>query len=305
MDGLLLLDKTAGLTSNGVLQRVKHLFRAAKAGHTGSLDPLATGVLPICFGEATKFARFLLDADKRYQSKIILGVGTDTGDSDGAVTHKASAAHVDEQAVAAAVKALTGEIKQVPPMYSAIKIGGQRLYKLARAGEQLNLTPRTVLIHNFRVIDFSRGNRTEIIADIWCSKGTYIRSLARDLGDALGVPAHVSELRRTQSGRFGLDGAVTIPELERTLNIGSLGSLDNHLLPLEYILGHLPRLELSKAATFYIREGRAVLVPNAPRSGMVRIADADGSFLGVGVMKNDGLVAPKRLLASGVEREAT
>ena len=297
VDGLLVLDKPTGMSSNAVLQHAKRLFGAAKAGHTGSLDPLATGVLPLCFGEATKFSQFLLDADKGYESTFVLGVGTDTADADGAVITRASAAHLAEDSVTREMVMLTGAIEQVPPMYSALKVDGQPLYKRARAGEQLERAARPVEIYGFELLSFEPGEQVRLGVKVRCSKGTYIRALAEDLGAALGVPAHVSALRRYQSGPFAIDDCVTPEQLTAVKESGTDTDLDALLQPIESCIQHLPRLSLSEAATFYIRQGQPVLVPNGPQSGMVRIADAGGLFLGVGDMRDDGKLAPKRLLA--------
>ena len=297
VDGLLVLDKPTGMSSNAALQQAKRLFGAAKAGHTGSLDPLATGVLPLCFGEATKFSQFLLDADKGYESTFVLGVGTDTADADGAVIAQASAVHLTEDVVTQAMATLTGAIEQVPPMYSALKVDGQPLYKRARAGEQVERTARPVEIYCFELLSFEPGEQVRLWVKVRCSKGTYIRTLAEDLGAALGVPAHVATLRRCQSGPFALDDCVTPEQLTAVKASGTETDLDALLQPIESGIQHLPRLSLSEAATFYIRQGQPVLVPNGPQSGMVRIADAGGLFLGVGDMRDDGKLAPKRLLA--------
>lgn len=297
VNGLLILDKPAGMTSNGALQRVKRLFTAAKAGHTGSLDPLATGVLPLCFGEATKFSQFLLDADKGYLSTIVLGVATDTADADGQVIARKKATAVDADAVRQAMTTLTGAIEQVPPMYSALKVNGQPLYKRARAGEEIERAARPVHIHQFDLLAYTPGVAAEINTAVLCSKGTYIRALAEDLGTALNLPAHVKTLRRTQAGPFGLAKAVTLSKLEAAVEAGSEDRLDALLLPVDASLDHLPSVLLSEAATFYVRKGQTVVVPNAPRSGMVRIADAGGVFLGVGKVQEDGTIAPVRLLA--------
>ena len=297
VDGLLVLDKPSGLSSNAALQQAKRLYGAAKAGHTGSLDPLATGVLPLCFGEATKFSQFLLDADKGYESTFVLGVGTDTADADGAVIAEASAAPLTEEAVIQAMATLTGAIEQVPPMYSALKVDGQPLYKLARAGEQIERAARSVNIYRFEMLSCEPDEQMRLTVRVHCSKGTYIRTLAEDLGYALGVPAHVATLRRCQSGPFAVDDCVTPEQLTAVKESGTDTDLDTLLQPIESCIQHLPRLSLSEAATFYIRQGQPVLVPNGPQSGMVRIADAGGLFLGVGELRDDGKLAPKRLLA--------
>lgn len=297
VNGLLVLDKPSGMSSNAALQQAKRLFGAAKAGHTGSLDPLATGVLPLCFGEATKFSQFLLDADKGYFSTFILGVGTNTADADGEIIAESSAAAIDPEALTRAMASLTGTIEQVPPMYSALKVDGQPLYKRARAGQEIDRAPRTVHIREFVLESFVPGRRAEVKVQVLCSKGTYVRTLAEDLGAALNVPAHVAALRRCQSGPFDLQHCVTPEQLTVTRDQGAEQALDDFLLPVEACLPHLPRVEVSEAATFYIRQGQPVLVLNGPQSGMVRIASAEGVFLGVGEMRDDGKLAPKRLLA--------
>ena len=297
VNGLLVLDKPGGITSNSALQRAKRLFGAAKAGHTGSLDPLATGVLPLCFGEATKFSQFLLDADKAYTSTFVLGVGTDTADADGTVIDQVSASHITTDGVIEALTALTGQIDQIPPMYSALKVDGRPLYKLARAGEHVEREARPVTIRCLDLLAFHPGEMVKVDVDVLCSKGTYIRVLAEDLGAALGVPAHVSVLRRSQSGPFDLSAAVSLDELSRQREARNEQALDEYLAPVESCMPHLPRIELSEAATFHMRKGRPVVVPNGLQSGMVRIADAEGGFLGVGRFQEDGKIAPMRLLS--------
>ncbi len=298
VDGVLVLDKPQGLSSNHALQRAKRLFDAAKAGHTGSLDPLATGVLPLCFGEATKFSQYLLDADKGYRSTFVLGVGTETADAEGKENSRRSAAGITEAEVRAAMVNLTGGIDQVPPMYSALKRDGQPLYKLARQGIEVERKARRVSINSFDLLSFEPGDEAQLTVDILCSKGTYIRSLAEDLGAALGVPAHVSVLRRTQAGPFLLADAVTLEILIADAEQGESSVLDGRLCSIELVLAHLPRLVLGESAGYYLLQGQAVLVPNAPQSGMVRLANASGQFLGVGEMMDDGRVAPRRIIAN-------
>mgnify|MGYP001095612677 FL=1 len=298
VDGVLVLDKPQGLSSNHALQRAKRLFDAAKAGHTGSLDPLATGVLPLCFGEATKFSQYLLDADKGYRSTFLLGVGTDTADAEGEENARSSAAAITETALRKAMDTLTGEIDQVPPMYSALKRDGQPLYKLARQGIEVERKARRVCINRFDLLSFEPGEVAKVTVDILCTKGTYIRSLAEDLGAALSVPAHVSVLRRTQAGPFTLADAVTLDVLNDAAEKGDIISLDSHLCSIELVLSHLPRLVLGESAGYYLLQGQAVLVPNAPQNGMVRLANVEGQFLGVGEMMDDGRVAPRRIIAN-------
>jgi tRNA pseudouridine55 synthase len=297
ISGILVLDKPQGVSSNGALQRAKRLFQAAKAGHTGSLDPLATGVLPLCFGEATKFSQYLLDADKGYRSTFALGEGSDTGDAEGDIVRRASAAAITEADIRNAMVGLTGDIEQIPPMYSAVKRDGKPLYKLAREGKEVERAPRAVTIHQFDLLSFEPGDVARIVVDVLCSKGTYIRTLAEDLGTALGVPAHVGALRRTQSGPFSLDAAVTLEQLEADAEQGT-ASLDARLLPAEDAITDMPFVELTESAGFYLQQGQPVLVPNGPRDGMVRIVVRGGRFLGIGEMLDDGRVAPRRLIAN-------
>lgn len=299
VSGILLLDKPAGLSSNQALQRAKYLFSAAKAGHTGSLDPLATGVLPLCFGEATKFSQYLLDADKTYESTFCLGAITATGDAEGELESKVDASALTQERVAAAMEAFHGVLQQLPPMYSAVKQGGQPLYKLARAGQQVERQLRTVHIHSFELLGFRPGMLAEADVRIRCSKGTYVRSMATDLGENLGVGGHVGALRRSGVGPFAIENCVTLDELEALLEGQGVAALDALLKPVDEALGHLPLLHLPESSGFYLRQGQPVLVPNAPCDGMVRVALATGEFLGLGEILDDGRVAPRRLVVAG------
>jgi tRNA pseudouridine55 synthase len=298
VDGILVLDKPAGLSSNQALQAAKRLFFAAKAGHTGSLDPLATGVLPLCFGEATKFSQYLLDADKAYQSTFVLGVSTDTGDAEGAVLERIDASGVSEADVETALARFRGEIDQVPSMYSAIKRDGQPLYKLARQGVEVEREARPVQIHRLEMTAFRGGAAPEADVYLECSKGTYVRSLAEDLGRVLGCGGHVKALRRTQAGPFSVRDSVTLETLEALKGGGRLAEMDALLLPADAALGGLPLVRLSESGGFYLRQGQPVLVPNAPCDGMVRVALETGEFLGVGEILDDGRVAPRRLVVN-------
>ncbi len=299
VNGILVLDKPAGISSNRALQQAKRLYSAAKAGHTGSLDPLATGVLPLCFGEATKFSQYLLDADKAYVATFVLGVTTATGDADGEVLSQCSAIELTREAVAAALDRFRGAIEQVPSMYSAIKHQGQPLYKLARAGQDVERKPRSVVVHSLLLHDFRPGSQAEIDVAVECSKGTYIRSIAEDLGRALGCGAHVSALRRTAAGPFRIDDAVTLSVLEALKADGRTVEMDALLQPADAALRGLPLLQLSESGGFYLRRGQPVQVPNAPSNGMVRVALETGEFLGVGEILDDGRVAPRRLVVTG------
>ncbi|WP_339896584.1 tRNA pseudouridine(55) synthase TruB [uncultured Gilvimarinus sp.] len=301
IDGVLLLDKPLGLSSNHALQRAKRLFFAAKAGHTGSLDPLATGVLPVCFGEATKFSQFLLDADKRYRATFVLGEKTATGDAEGELLETLSAAAVTEPAVLKAMQALSGEIDQIPPMYSALKQNGQPLYKLARQGIEVEREARHVTIYEFDLLAFRAGERAEVEVDVLCSKGTYIRSLAEDLGEALGCGGHVSALRRTATGPFDESQCVSIDELNDERGDGLAELLDHHLLPTDTPVASLAAITLPESSAYYFRLGNPVMDSQVYRTGqegdMVRVFCESGQFLGVGTL-DEGRVAPKRLVAN-------
>ena len=299
LDGILVLDKPAGLSSNRALQMVKRLYGAAKAGHTGSLDPLATGVLPLCFGEATKFSQFLLDADKAYESTFVLGIATDTGDAEGEVRASRDASSVTEAAVAEALEAFRGEIEQVPSMFSALKHQGQPLYKLARQGLEVERKARRVVIKQLELRAFRGGSQPEVDIYLECSKGTYVRSIAEDLGEMLACGGHVASLRRTRAGAFGIADSVTMATLEALKANDRLADLDALLLPADAAVDDLPLVRLSVSGGFYIRQGQPVLVPNAPCDGMVRVALETGEFLGVGEILDDGRVAPRRLIVTG------
>ncbi len=294
IDGILLLDKPSGITSNKALQRVKRLFNARKAGHTGNLDPLASGVLPICLGEATKMSAFLLDADKRYRGVIKLGERTSSGDAEGEIIERLPVPELEEGEVESVLERFVGEIQQVPPMHSALKYQGQPLYKLARQGVEVERKPRTVVIHELRLLGISDG---ELSVDIHCSKGTYIRTLAEDIGRALGSCAHLGSLVRTKAGPFELKDAISLQQLESVAEQG-LEALDRLLLPMECALADWPAVELSQEAAYYLRKGQPVFVPQLAASGWVRLYDGKALFLGVGAVLDDGRVAPKRLLSA-------
>ncbi len=302
ISGVLVLNKSGGMSSNGALQKAKRLFYAAKAGHTGSLDPLATGVLPLCFGDSTKFSQFLLDADKAYTSTFKLGQRTDTSDSDGEVIETISAAHVTEAQVAQALTAFKGEISQVPSMFSALKKDGQPLYKLARQGIEVERKARQVTVYAIELLAFRPGEVAEADISVSCSKGTYIRSIAEDLGAALGVGAHVATLHRTQAGPFTDKQSYTLDALIETRGDGDPDTLDHLLLPVDAPVAQLPALELPDATAYYFRQGNPVMDARAFALGdegdMVRVFDQSGGFLGIGTLADDGRVAPKRLVAT-------
>jgi tRNA pseudouridine55 synthase len=300
INGVLLLNKAAGVTSNTALQQAKRLFFAAKAGHTGSLDPLATGVLPLCFGEATKFSQYLLDADKRYRSTFSLGVSTETGDADGEIIASADASGISREMVEQALKRFVGEIEQIPSMYSAIKHQGQPLYKLAREGKTVEREPRRVQVYSITVLDFVPGNPASVDVDIHCSKGTYVRTIAEDLGEALGCGAHVQRLHRSQAGPFRDEDALTLESLEAERGEQRAEVLDHHLLPADAPVQAMPSLSLPEQSAFYFRQGQPVMDPKVYQLGeegdMVRVFSAGEDFLGVGEITDDGRIAPKRLV---------
>ncbi len=291
VDGVLLLDKPQGLTSNAALQTARRLLNAAKAGHTGTLDPMASGLLPLTFGEATKFSQMLLDADKTYEAQICLGVDTDSGDADGAVV-ATRAVEVDTAQLQTALARFRGEIDQVPPMYSALKRDGKALYEYARAGIEVEREARRVTIHALELLDFS-GDRFSIRVD--CSKGTYIRSLAMDIGAALGCGAHLCGLRRTRIGRFDLAGAVTLDALEGVPPDGR----DALLEPVDALVAHLDAVLLDADEARALLQGRALARAgkDAGGEGLARAYGPDG-FLGLVQWQGAETIVPKRLIAT-------
>ncbi|MGM0477422.1 MAG: tRNA pseudouridine(55) synthase TruB, partial [Pseudomonadota bacterium] len=292
VSGILVLDKPRGYSSNQALQTVRRLFNARKAGHTGNLDPMATGVLPICLGEATKVSAFLLDADKGYHGTIRLGVTTDTGDAEGEVIETRPVPALDEARVEEVLARFRGPIEQLPPMYSAVKQGGQPLYKLAREGREVERKPRPVTIHE---LQSTRIGEDRIDIEVHCSKGTYIRTLAEEIGEGLGCGGHLSALARTRAGPFDMTRAVTLERLREVAEEGT-AALDALLMPAETGLEDWPRVQLSSTGAFYVRQGQPVQVPGAPIEGMVRLFEGESTFIGIGHILDDGRVAPKRLL---------
>ncbi len=294
IDGILLLDKPLGLGSNEVLQRLKRLYKARKAGHTGSLDRQASGLLPICFGEATKLSAFLLNADKRYEAVLHLGVKTNTGDTEGEIIQERPVPTLSRDDVEQVLADFRGDIEQIPPMHSALKIKGQRLYKLAHQGLVVERKARPVTIKELTLTEMSE-NRIGI--EVFCSKGTYIRTLGEDIGEALGCGAHLASLRRTASGPFYTEQMVTPEALEKSAAAG-LDVLDQMLLPMDTALPGWPDVNLSDDMAYYLRQGQAILVPHAPTRGWVKIYAGKAHFLGVGEVQPDGKIAPRKLLAT-------
>ena len=288
INGVLLLDKPLGFSSNQALQKVKWLYSAAKAGHTGTLDPLATGLLPICLGEATKFAQYVTDADKTYFATIQLGATTTTGDAEGEVLSTAPV-NVSLSQFQAASQQFIGEISQIPPMYSALKHEGKALYEYAREGVDIARQPRLIRIQNIAVDKFEVD-----VAQITviCSKGTYIRTLAEDIGAQLGCGAHLIGLRRTETAGYLLPQAVTIEQLEAM----AIESREALLLPVDSAIESLPVVTLNADAAFYLMQGQAVWQAGKMPSGDMRLYDEQNNFLGLGCLQDDGKIAPKRLI---------
>jgi tRNA pseudouridine55 synthase len=292
VDGIVLLDKPEGLTSNAALQRVRRAFRARKAGHTGSLDPLASGLLPVCLGQATKACGFLLDADKTYRFRLALGARTSTGDRAGDVVESTSVPPLGPDVVRAVAASFVGESTQVPPMYSALKHAGKRLYRLARAGVEVERAPRRVRIER---LDCLGGGDDWLDFEVACSKGTYVRSLAEDLARALGTVGHVASLRRTGLGPFAGDRMQTLEAIEAAAGDGRLARL---LLTVDAALPGLPAIQLAGGAEASILQGRTVSL-DGPGSARVRMYGAGGRFLGIGRMSAEGgRLAPERIMVA-------
>ncbi len=288
LDGVLLFDKPLELGSNTALQKVRRLFQAEKAGHTGTLDPLATGLLPVCFGEATKFSMGLLAADKTYRALIKLGQTTTTGDAEGEITATHAVA-VNEALVRDTLRGLSGEIQQLPPMHSALKHQGKPLYEYIRKGETVERELRNVVIHEL-VLEQLSGEEMQI--SVRCSKGTYVRTLAEDIGRALGCGAHLIGLRRTAIARFTLDSAYTLPQLEAMTG----AERDACLLPVDTMLLALPRLDLDPVQVGRLAQGQRLGLDVALPDGKIRMY-ADGEFVGLGELEGRRL-SPSRLVAS-------
>jgi len=294
LHGMLLLDKSPGMSSNGAVQRVKRLFQANKVGHTGSLDPIATGLLPLCLGEATKLSGFLLNTDKRYFTRVRLGRTTTTADIEGETLEEKPVPPLDEALIEAALQPFRGEIEQMPPMYSALKHQGRKLYELARQGKEVERVPRKISIYELRLAEFGED---WLDLDVHCSKGTYIRVLAEEVGAALGCGGYVEQLRRTAVGGFTLAQSVRFEDLETLDDEARLA----WLLPVSAIAEELPAFSLSADVAFFLRRGQPVFAPNAPASGLLRLFTREGAFLGVGEVTDDGLIAPRRLAKEPVK----
>ncbi len=288
ISGILLLDKALGVSSNAALQQVRALFNAAKAGHAGSLDPLASGLLPVCFGQATKVCGRLLNSGKTYRVLVQLGARTESGDGETEVIERVAVPPLDERAVDAVLAAFVGEQDQIPPMHSALKFEGKRLYELARRGESVEREPRRIAIHRMARVRFERD---ELEFDVYCSKGTYIRTLAADIADRLGTLGYVRGLRRLSLDPFGDLPMYTLEQLAGLLP----AARDALLLPPDRVFLELPRVDLGAAAVDSLLQGRTVVAPHPGTSGELRAYDAQGGFLGIVVGAGEGRVRPVRL----------
>ena len=292
ISGIIVLDKAVGLSSNKALQEVKWLFEANKAGHTGSLDPLATGVLPLCLGEATKVSQFLLNSDKRYRARIKLGIRTDSADSEGQVIAQCDEVNVSREQVEQALQSFKGETQQIPPMHSALKVDGVPLYKLAREGKTIPREARSICVYELELTDF-QGDEIEL--EITCSKGTYIRTIADDLGQDLGCGAHIIALRRLQAGAFTEADCVSTDALREVKEKHGMDRLDQNLIPMDRAIEGLPEVNLPNIAASQFKNGQSVLVRHLPEEGLVRLYEEE-QFIGIGCIDDDGKVAPKRLI---------
>ncbi|MFT5219046.1 MAG: tRNA pseudouridine55 synthase [Planctomycetota bacterium] len=291
LDGILIFNKPLGISSNNALQDIRHLFKARKAGHTGSLDPLASGVLPICFGEATKFSSYLLNASKTYRAHCCLGKTTTTGDKEGAVLTEVEVDVASDQ-LRDVLERFRGEISQIPPMFSALKQQGKRLYQLAREGKEVERQPRQVHIYALQLIAHS-GH--VVVIDVHCSKGTYIRTLAEDIGKALGCGAYLEGLERTGVAPFWKEPVYTITQLQELIDT-DLNRIDALLLPVSAALRDFPELILDESDCLHLMQGRPVRFDAQGKPGVHRISSSDGRFLGLAETSLDGILTGKRLM---------
>ncbi|EMF7364050.1 tRNA pseudouridine(55) synthase TruB [Vibrio vulnificus] len=299
IDGVILLDKPTGMSSNDALQKVKRLYFAEKAGHTGALDPLATGMLPICLGEATKFSQFLLDSDKRYRVIAKLGERTDTSDSDGDVV-ETRPVNVTLETLEACIEKFRGESDQVPSMFSALKYQGKPLYEYARKGIEVPRESRKITVYE---IILHRFEGDEVEMEVHCSKGTYIRTIVDDLGEMLGCGAHVTMLRRTGVAKYPYENMVTLEQLNELVDnanrdgVAPREVLDPLLMPMDTAVEDLPEVNLIADLADMVMHGQAVQVLGAPTEGQLRLTmGEERGFIGVGEMNRDGKIAPKRLV---------
>jgi len=292
ISGIIVLDKPAGMSSNGALQHVKRLYDAKKAGHTGNLDVPATGLLPICLGEATKVSAYLLDSNKTYLARCKLGMTTTTGDAAGEELSRSPVPEISEADLENVLKKFMGEIEQIPPMYSALKHNGKRLYELAYKGIEVERKSRKITIYSLKLLEL---NNDEFEIEVSCSKGTYIRTLAEDIGHELGCGGHILTLRRLQAGPFKESQMMTPMQLQEVAEQG-MEQLDNLLLPMDIALTDFPEVRLTEDMAYYLCRGQAVTVSGLPKSGQLRIYNNLDQFIGLGEVSDDGRLAPKRLI---------
>jgi tRNA pseudouridine55 synthase len=297
VNGLLVLDKPSGPTSNGVLQRVKRMYQARKAGHTGSLDPLASGMLPLCFGSATKLSAYLLGADKEYRVTAAFGSKTDTADADGRIVAESPVKAIDRDTLLAVLGKFRGRIEQIPPMYSALKQDGRRLYELARRGEEVPRAPRRVEIHNLELEIFDPQHP---VLRVCCSKGTYIRTLVEEIAAAAGTHGHVAALRRLRVSPFSEEDLIGLDELEVAAADG-LEALDRLLLPADRAIGDWPAVYLDQQKSLKWLHGQPLTGFGESDPGLVRVYDSGSGFLGIGAVLADGRLVPKRVFAELVD----
>jgi tRNA pseudouridine55 synthase len=295
VNGILLLDKPTGISSNAALQVVKHLFHAKKAGHTGSLDPLASGMLPICLGEATKYSQYLLTANKTYHVKAKLGIRTTTSDAEGEVVSQRFVKDYTLDELDKACEHFRGETNQIPSMFSALKHQGQPLYKLARQGIVVERPSRLITVFQFNLIDYQDQT---LEFQLHCSKGTYVRTIVDDLGELLGCGAHVTFLRRLDVGSLQEKQMCSLPLLKENYDENNPEKLDKFLLPVSLSVAHMPNLQLTDEMLFNFCRGQAIQVPAFPTEGVVAITEKSGAFVGVGEVLEDGKITPKRLCRS-------
>ena len=292
INGILLLDKQLGFSSNSSLQKARRLFNAQKAGHTGSLDPLATGMLPICFGEGTKISAFLLESDKCYQTTAQLGKTSSTGDAEGEILSERPIPKLSTEKINKILQQFTGEISQIPPMYSALKKDGKPLYELARKGETVERKARKITIYNLDLLDYTEDTLTLNVA---CSKGTYIRTLVEDIGEVLGCGAFVKELRRTEVTPFENYKMYSFEQLEA---LKASDNLETALLPIDTGLKQWDKVQISEANTALFLMGQTIKTDTTKLNDNVRVYSENNDFLGIGYIKHENSLAPKRIMVS-------
>ncbi|MCX7120868.1 MAG: tRNA pseudouridine(55) synthase TruB [Gammaproteobacteria bacterium] len=293
LNGIFLLDKPIGISSNGALQKVKRLFNAKKAGHTGSLDPLATGMLPICFGDATKFSQYLLDSDKTYLVTMQLGVRTNTSDAEGEIISTRDVPEFSFEDIDIAFNTFRGKINQIPSMFSALKHNGKPLYEYARQGIFIERPSRPITVYDLKLISIENNFVT---FTVHCSKGTYIRTIVDDVGEQLNCGAHVTQLRRLAVGPYLESQMMTIEQVALLMQESSF-SVKTLLLPMDTSVNHWPAVTVSPAIVFALKQGQPVIMPDAPTSGWMRFIETNGEFFGVGEVATDGKIVPRRLVA--------